>query len=88
MKLFMHLKEVNSTMAKVYLYARHTGIAGTALLETTMKNAVQAMRIYRKAEYQLGILNVPSESSVKKVYGEFAPFKKVNSIAELVATVQ
>lgn len=84
----MHLKEVNSQMGKVYLYARHTGVGGTAILETTMKSAVQAMRTYRKADYQLGILNGPSEASVKKVYGEFAPFKKVNSITELVATVE
>lgn len=83
----MHHKEV-SKMGKVYLYARRTGTGGTALLETSMKSAIQAMRTYRKAEYQLGILNGPSESSVKKVYGEFAPFKKVSSMAELVATVQ
>ena len=75
-------------MGKVYLYARNTGVAGTALLETTMKNAVQAMKTYRKTDYQLGILNGPSEASVKKVYGEFAPFRKVNNITELVATVQ
>ena len=75
-------------MGKVYLYARNTGVAGTALLETTMKNAIHVMRTYRKTDYQLGILNGSSEASVKKVYGEFAPFRKVNNITELVATVQ
>ena len=74
-------------MGKVYLYAIRTRTGGTAILET-LKSTIQAMRTYRKAEYQLGILNGPSEASVKKVYGEFAPFRKVNSMAELVATVQ
>ncbi|MPM46534.1 hypothetical protein SDC9_93238 [bioreactor metagenome] len=46
------------------------------------------MRSNRKANYQLGILNGPSYSSLIKVYGEYAPFRKVSNVEELIKSVE
>lgn len=75
-------------MSKVYLFARKVGTGGTAVLETTIKDAVSVMRSNRKANYQLGILNGPSYSSLIKVYGEYAPFRKVSNVEELIKSVE
>ncbi|MNN26531.1 hypothetical protein D3C81_1400370 [compost metagenome] len=75
-------------MSKVYLFARKVGTGGTAVLETTIKDAVGVMRNNRKPNFQLGILNSPSYSSLIKVYGEYAPFRKVGNLDELMKSVQ
>lgn len=75
-------------MSKVYLFARKVGTGGTAVLETTIKDAVGVMRNNRKPNFQLGILNSPSYSSLIKVYGEHAPFRKVGNLDELMKSVQ
>lgn len=75
-------------MSKVYLFARKVGTGGTAVLETTIKEAVGVMRKNRKPNFQLGILNGPSYSSLIRVYGEYAPFKKVSNVAELIKSVE
>ncbi|MCR1974274.1 hypothetical protein NSA52_09040 [Clostridium sporogenes] len=75
-------------MSKVYLFARKVGIGGTAVLETTIKDAVGVMKNNRKPSFQLGILNGPSYSSLIKVYGEYAPFRKVHNVDELIKSVE
>ncbi|MBE6069348.1 MAG: hypothetical protein E7211_16915 [Clostridium lundense] len=75
-------------MPKVYLFARRVGTGGTAILETTIKDAVSVMRSNRKPNFQLGILNGPSYSSLIKVYGEYAPFRKVTNVDELIKSVE
>lgn len=75
-------------MSKVYLFARKVGIGGTSILETNIKDAVGVMRNNRKPNFQLGILNGPSYSSLIKVYGEYAPFRKVNNVDELIRSVE
>ena len=75
-------------MERAYLYARRVGIGGTAILETTRKEAVQIMRNNRKTGYQLGILCGPSYDSVRKGYGEYAPFRKVAFVDELISSVE
>jgi hypothetical protein len=75
-------------MKKAYLFARRTGTSGTAIFETTRKEAISIMRQNRKKGYQLGILCGVSYDSVKRVYGEYAPFKKVESVSELLSNVE
>lgn len=75
-------------MNRAYLYARRTGTSGTAVYETTRKNAVSIIRRNRKAGYQLGILGGSNLEVVRRVYGEFAPFKRVESEEELLNSVQ
>lgn len=77
-----------NNLSKVYLFARRVGTGGTAVLETTIKDAVGVMRNNRKPDFQLGILNSPSYSSLIKVYGEYAPFRKVNNVNELIKSVE
>jgi hypothetical protein len=72
----------------VYLFARKVGTGGTAVLETTIKDAVDVMRKNRKPNFQLGILNGPSYSSLIKVYGEYAPFRRVSNVDELIKSVE
>lgn len=70
-------------MRKTYLYARRVGMGGTAILEIDRREAISVMKENRKCGFQLGILGGPNVDVVKRVYGEFAPFKKVESIQEL-----
>jgi len=46
------------------------------------------MRQNRRKGYQLGILCGVSYDSVKRVYGEYAPFRKVESVSELLSNVE
>ncbi len=41
------------------------------------REAVEVMRKYRKSKYQIGILSAKDIGSLRRVYGEFAPFKEV-----------
>jgi hypothetical protein len=75
-------------MSKVYLFARKVGAGGTAILETSMKEAIGVMRANRKPNYQLGILNGPSYDSLRRVYGEYAPFRRVATLDELIKSVE
>lgn len=73
-------------MFKTYLFVRKTGILGTKIVETTRKEAVKYIRENNKIndeEIQIGILGGKDYETVKSVYGEYAPFKKLNSISEL-----
>lgn len=71
-------------MTKTYLFVRTTGITGTKILETTMKEAIKYLKENRgNEELQIGILGGSDYETVKSVYGEYAPFQKINSIIEL-----
>lgn len=87
MKLYIHKLEVSS-LDRSYLYARRVGIAGTAILETTRKEAIQIIRRNRRTGYQLGILCGPNYDSLRKVYGEYAPYRKVATADELIKSVE
>ncbi|WP_461207860.1 hypothetical protein [Clostridium sp. DL1XJH146] len=71
-------------MRKSYLYARRTGISGTAMLEISRREAIEIMKKNRGVDFQLGILGGADYSEVIRVYGEFAPYKKVLSVEELI----
>lgn len=43
------------------------------------REAVGVMRKYRKSKYQIGILSAKSIDSLRRVYGEFAPFEEIES---------
>lgn len=73
---------------QTYLFARRVGIQGTALLKMSRKEAINLMRNHRKTGYQLGILGGPNIQSVQKVYGEYAPFKKVDTVEQLFKTIK
>jgi hypothetical protein len=73
---------------KAYLYARRVGVGGTAVLETTRKEAIEIIRKNRRTGYQLGILCGPNYDSLRKVYGEFAPYRKVATVDELIKSVE
>lgn len=75
-------------MHKSYLYIRETGINGTKILETTRKHAVSIIKENRRTGYQLGILGGRNLGTIKSVYGEFAPFIKVESEEELLECVR
>lgn len=72
-------------MEKTYLYARRVGVGGTAILKMNRSEAISIIRKNRKCGFQLGILGGPSMEVVKRVYGEFAPFKKVEDVDQLIA---
>lgn len=75
-------------MSKIYLFARKVGRGGTAVMETTIKDAVGVMKGNRRADYQLGILSGSNYSSLMKVYGEYAPFRRVSTVEDLVKSVE
>ncbi|MCB2362140.1 hypothetical protein [Clostridium estertheticum] len=67
------------------LYARKRGRGETRIIELDSKEAIKVMKENRKCDFQLGMIGSVKLESVARVYGEFAPFKKVNSIEELIA---
>ena len=75
-------------MSKVYLFTRKKREKYTAILETSMKNAIEVLKENRNIDYQLGILNAPSYDSMCKVYGEYAPFRKVDDIRQLIGNTE
>ena len=75
-------------MDQTYVFARKVDIQGTALLEMNRKDAVRLMRQHRKTGAQLGILGGANLQSIQKVYGEYAPYKKVNTVDQLLAVIK
>jgi hypothetical protein len=69
------------------VFARKVGIQGTALLAMKRKEAVQLMRRHRKTGFQIGILGGANIQSIQKVYGEYAPFKKVDTVDQLLEVI-
>ncbi|WP_153721072.1 hypothetical protein [Sporosarcina cascadiensis] len=66
-----------------FLYARRTGVKATAILPMSKKEAIGVMKSNRGIDFQLGVLGGGDLETVTRVYGEFAPYKKVGSVQEL-----
>ncbi|MGL5754601.1 MULTISPECIES: hypothetical protein [Bacteria] len=71
--------------SKVFLFVRKSGVENTNILEIDRKEAIKFVKEnYRnKNKFQVGILTGSSYDSIKSVYGEYAPFKKVYEIQDL-----
>ncbi|WP_038291012.1 hypothetical protein [Acetivibrio straminisolvens] len=69
---------------KTYIFSRKTGTGGTKIMEIDKKEAIQIMKENRNKDYQLGILTGSNFDVVIKVYSEYAPFHKVNTVQELI----
>lgn len=71
--------------SKVFLFVRKSGVESTNILEIDRKEAIKFVKEnYRnKNKFQVGILTGNSYDSIKSVYGEYAPFKKVYEIQDL-----
>lgn len=65
--------------SRVFLFVRKTGIQNTNIIEIDRKKAIKFIKDnYRnKNRYQIGILTGNNYETIKSVYGEYAPFKKV-----------
>ena len=63
-------------MNTTFLYIRKPGHRGTIVYRMGRKEAVRVMRKHRKTKYQIGILSAKNIESLRRVYGEFAPFKE------------
>lgn len=66
-----------------YLYARRVGKPGTLLLKMDMKEALKILREDTKLREYLGIIGTKNINSLKRTFGEYTPFKEVNSIEEI-----
>ena len=64
-------------MSSSFLYARKTGVGGTSILPLPNSEAIKVMKENRGCDFQLGVLGGADLQSVMRVYGEFAPYKKV-----------
>ena len=63
-------------MNATFLYIRKPDHRGTIVYRMDRKEAVGVMRKHRKTKYQIGILSAKNIESLRRVYGEFAPFKE------------
>ena len=63
-------------MNAAFLYIRKPGHRGTIVYQMDRREAVEVMRKHRKSKYQIGILSAKNIESLRRVYGEFAPFKE------------
>lgn len=73
-------------MSTTFLYVRESSHRGTIVSQMDRREAVGVMRKYRKSKYQIGILSAKNMDSLRRVYGEFAPFEEVES-KELVIDI-
>ena len=63
-------------MSTTFLYAREPGYRGTIVYRMDRKEAVGVMRKYRISKYQIGILSAKNIEALRRVYGEFTPFRE------------
>jgi hypothetical protein len=75
-------------MDQTYLFVRKVGIKGTTLLAMTRKEAIQLIRRHRKTDFQIGILGGANIQSIQRVYGEYAPFTKVDTVDQLLEVIK
>lgn len=68
----------------VLLYARKRGHRETRVIELDSREAINIIRQNRKCGFQLGMIGSTNLNSVARVYGEFAPFRRVSSVDELL----
>lgn len=71
-------------MSTTFLYVRESSHRGTIVSQMDRREAVGVMRKYRKSKYQIGMLSAKNIDSLKRVYGEFAPFKEVKSKGSVI----
>lgn len=71
-------------MSSTFIFARKMGKLGTAILPLPRKEAVQLMREYMDEDFQLGVLGGKDLQTVMKVYGEYAPYHKVDTVEQLL----
>ena len=69
---------------QVLLYTRKRGRGETRVIELDSREAIKILKQNRKCGFQLGMIGSTNLNSVARVYGEFAPFKKVSSVDELL----
>ncbi|GEN85068.1 hypothetical protein SLU01_33800 [Sporosarcina luteola] len=70
-----------------FLYARRSGGKATAILPMDKKDALRVMKANRGIDFQLGVLGGADLETVTRVYGEFAPYRRVKTIEELFEQV-
>jgi hypothetical protein len=75
-------------MNKSYVYARKTGRTGTYVVELPWREAVQVVKAHPSKEIQIGIIGGKDLKSVKRVYGEFAPYYQVDDVATMLQKVK
>lgn len=66
-----------------FLYARKPGVKATAILPMDKKTALRLMKENRGIDFQLGVLGGSDLETVTRVYGEFAPYRKVKTVEEM-----
>ena len=66
-----------------FLYARKPGVKATAILPMDKKKALRLMKENRGIDFQLGVLGGSDLETVTRVYGEFAPYRKVKTVEEM-----
>ena len=71
-----------------YLYARKTGRQGTMVVSIAHKDAIDVMRKYRNTGDQIGILGGKDYPAIKRTYGEFAPYVKIETVGELLHKIK
>lgn len=70
-------------MEPSFLYARKPGVTTTAIMPMPKKDALRIMKSNRGIDFQLGVLGGSDLETVTRVYGEFAPYRKVKSVQEM-----
>ncbi|MGY5267804.1 ImmA/IrrE family metallo-endopeptidase [Paraclostridium bifermentans] len=66
-------------MSTVYLYVRKPCSTGTLVIHIDKKEAIEIMEEFRNSEYQVGMFYAKNITALKKIYGEFSPYKEVTS---------
>ncbi|MDN5343502.1 MAG: hypothetical protein PWP28_2382 [Oceanotoga sp.] len=66
-----------------YLYARRVGKKGTWLIKMDMKKALKIIKENDEMRDYLGVIGGKNINSLKRTYGEYAPFKEVDSLEEI-----
>lgn len=72
-------------MSTTFLYIRESSDRETIVSQMDRREAVGVMRKYRKSKYQIGILSAKNIDSLRRVYGEFSPFKEIQSEKDVIA---
>ncbi|PIC94628.1 hypothetical protein CSV69_15805 [Sporosarcina sp. P26b] len=63
-----------------FLYARKPSVKAIAILSVDKINALRLMKENRGIDFQLGVLDGSDLETVTRVYGEFAPYRKVKTV--------
>lgn len=73
----------------IFIYARkRDALSTTYLVEATVKEYIELARKKRRCGYKLGVFGARDLETICRVYIEYAPFKKVSSIEELIVFME